>query len=320
MGLKGILFFASIFVMALVSYPILSSNYFGRDSSVIESPLPEFLTKIFPNVLGENIYWKPSNTVIASVQKKPEITAVSAIVYDLSSDKLIYQKNPKKRLPLASLTKVMTAIVALENEPIDKIFTVDKDAAEIGENTMGLSVGERLSLEDLLYGLILHSGNDASETIARGSKFGRNNFIFLMNKKAEDLGLTDTHFTNPSGLEGDGNQYSTVHDLLVVTRYALENPIFQKIVSTVDYEIPYTYEHKYIYLYNETNLLTSYPGVKGVKTGYTDEAGLCLVTYLKHDGHRIIAVLLSAENRRQEMKDLLDYSLRSLGVTPPLHN
>ena len=213
----------------------------------------------------------------------------------------------------------MTAIVALENGKISDELVVSREAAEIGENAMGISEGETYTLEELLYGLILHSGNDAAETIARGSRFGRENFVYLMNKKAEDLGLSDTRFINPSGLEGENNQYSTVYDLLVITRYALENPTFAKIVSTVEYEIPYTQDHKYIYLFNETNLLTSYPGVRGVKTGYTDEAGLCLVTYLNHEGHKIIAILLNAENRRQEMKDLLDYSLKILGIEPPPH-
>ena len=184
---------------------------------------------------------------------------------------------------------------------------------------MGLTEGEILKLEDLLYGLVLLSGNDAAETIAEGSPFGRDNFVYLMNKRAEELGLTDTRFTNPSGLEGDGDQYSTAYDLLVISRYALQNPDFSEIVSTVTHDIPASSEHNAYYLFNETNLLTSYPGVKGVKTGYTNEAGLCLVTYLEYKGHKIIAVLLNAQNRRQEMKDLLDYSLKTLGVEPPPH-
>ncbi len=140
-----------------------------------------------------------------------------------------------------------------------------------------------------------------------------------MNKKAEDLGLTDTHFTNPTGLEGDGKQYSTVNDLLVITRYALQNPAFAEVAAIYEHNMEQTDKHKAYTLYNETNLITSYPGVKGVKTGYTDEAGMCLVTYLEYDGHKIIAVLLNASNRRQEMKDLLDYSLRAVGIKPPPH-
>lgn len=308
-----------IFVLALIGYPILNSGAFDSDNS-IESPLPRFLTRIFPNVPESNTYWKPDNETIRSKGKEPMITATAAISYDLTTNKFLYQKNPKKRLPLASLTKIMTAIVALENTKLDNELTVSREAASVGESSMGLSEGERYALDELLYGLILHSGNDAAETIARESRFGKENFIYLMNKMAEDLGLSDTRFTNPSGLEGDGKQYSTAYDLLVMTRHALENPTFTKVVSTVEYEIPYSSKHKYIYLFNETNLLTSYPGVKGVKTGYTEEAGLCLVTYLEHEGHRIIAVILASQKRREEMKELLDYSLRTLGEKPPPHN
>ena len=141
-----------------------------------------------------------------------------------------------------------------------------------------------------------------------------------MNSKVKALGLFDTNFINPSGLEGDGSQYTTAYDLTVITRYALSNfSLFDTIVSTFDYIIPYSPSHKAFYLENETNLLTSYPGVKGVKTGYTPEAGLCLVTYLDYNGHKIIAVILGSDDRRGEMIELLDYSLETLGITPPQH-
>ena len=213
----------------------------------------------------------------------------------------------------------MTAIVALENLELNKTVTVTKSAAEIGEGSMGLSEGEKLKIEELLYGLILKSGNDAAETLAQTSKFGREDYLHLMNKKAEDLGLSNTRFTNPSGLQGDGEQYGTAKELLVMTRYALKIGEFAKIAATYEYDIPQNKDHKEYILFNETNLLTTYPGVKGVKTGFTDEAGLCLVTYLDYKGHQIIAVLLNSENRRKEMMDLLDYSLKSININPPLH-
>ncbi len=307
-------FFAFLF-LAYSAYLYAKSDY----RTTIESPLPKFLTNAFPGVLGIDL-WRPKIEDIKNADSKtPDLVTTAAISYDLTTDRLLYGKNIKTRLPIASLTKIMTAIVALENDDLNREIKIGKDAASIGENTMGLSEGEILTMEDLLYGLILLSGNDASEAIAQGMPFGRENFVYLMNKKAEDLGLSDTHFTNPSGLEGDGKQYGTVYDLLVVSRYALKNPFFAKIVSSVTHEVPYSDKHKYFYMFNETNLLTSYPGVKGIKTGYTTEAGLCLVTYLDYGGHKIIAVLLNAQNRRQEMKDLLDYSLRSLGVKPPPH-
>ena len=244
-------------VLALIVSFAIYFYYVSNNSSKnlsITSPLPDLLTKSFSNVFGSSNIWKPNmGKVTEPSAKKPEITASGAISYDLASEQLLYQKNAKTKLPMASLAKLMTAIIALENEPINKVFAVNRFAAEIGENTMGLSEGEKLTLGELLYGLILHSGNDAAETIAQGSRFGRGNFIYLMNKKAEDLGLTDTHFTNPTGLEGDGKQYSTAYDLLAITVYALESREFAKIAATINYEIPYSQKHKYLYLTNETN-------------------------------------------------------------------
>lgn len=316
---KILLVLGILFVLALLTVVFILNNKQTNASSII-SPIPRILSTFVPKNVEDKSFWKPNITIVyATGAEKPVLSAASALSYDLSADKLLFSKNINERLPIASLTKIMTGVVGLENNNINKKITVSKYAATIGDNVMGLATGEQLTLEELLYGLILPSGNDAAEAIAEGTELGRENFIFLMNKKAEDLGLSDTRFTNSSGLEGDGNQYSSAYDLLVITKYALENETFRKVVSTVEYEIPQSASHKYFYLYNDTNLLTSYPGVKGVKVGYTDEAGLCLVTYLDYDGHKIIAVLLNSHNRRQEMKDLLDYSLRTLGVTPPPH-
>ncbi len=306
-----------LLVVAILYYRFNLPKDYGMG---IQSPLPEILTKTFPNVFGSaQIQELNLGKVKESSIEKPEITARSALSYDLTSGKLLYERNVKTKIPMASLTKIMTAIITLENYNLDQEIEILRADVEVGENSMGASTGETLKVEDLMYGLMLHSGNDAAEALARASPFGRENFIYLMNKKAEDLGLSDTHFTNPTGLEGDGKQYSTAYDLLVMTKYALENPTFTKVVSTVEYEIPYTSAHKYIYLFNETNLLTSYPGVRGVKTGYTFEAGLCLVTYLQYEGHKIVAVLLNSQSRREEMKELLDYSLKTIGVKPPPH-
>lgn len=290
----------------------------GLGFSKLHSPVPNLLLKSFYNNAYSASIWVPSKDVLG-ISTQPEIQAVSAISYDLDTDQILYEKNSEARLPMASLTKVMTAIVAVENlSPIEPI-AISRNAGTIGENVMGLTEGEEVSLENLLYGLFLMSGNDAAEALAEGSSFGRTGFIFQMNKKAETLGLTNTRFTNPTGLEGDGNQYSTARDLLVMTRYALQNSTIAKTSSTYNHFIPYSQKHKAFDLYNETNLLTTYPGVKGVKTGYTTEAGLCLITYLEYKGHRIIAVILNSPSRREEMIHILDHSLKSLGVKPPDH-
>lgn len=264
--------------------------------------------------------WSPFIEKIQGNEKAiPNYTAKAVLMYDLSTNKTLFEHNATKKMPMASLTKIMTAIIALENrKPDDRYIVRSEDL--VGEDSMGLTEGEILSLEELLYGLMLPSGNDAAEVLASNYPEGRKAFIKAMNNKAKALGVMDTQFSNPSGLQGDGAQYTTASDLLVITKYALDKfPLLSKIVSTYEYTIPATATHKAYHLFNETNLLTTYPGVKGVKTGYTPEAGLCLITLLEYKGHRIIGILLNSENRREEMKQFLDYSLRQVGITPPAH-
>lgn len=309
----------SILILIGVVFGIYSYSETVNSTSILASPIPSVLTKIFAPQTNTD-FWLPaaSQLKIASA-KQPDIQAKSALSYDLTTNTILFDKNSSEKLPIASLTKIMTAIVALENlHPADKL-TVDAHAATIGEDSMGLSLGEKLTVSELMHGLFLNSGNDASEVLAAGSPFGRENFIFQMNKKAEDLGLSNTRFTNPSGLQGDGKQYSTAKDLLVITRFALKMPLVTEVAQLPYYFIPYSKDHKTFELYNETNLLTTYPGVKGLKTGFTDEAGLCLITYLEYKGHKIVAIILNSPSRREEMIQILDYSLKTLGVTPPQH-
>ena len=313
--------FFPIYLFALLLLFILSFKFFfAKQDFFINSPLPNFLT-LFKNgqVSTLNIWTPDLNSRVTGDIKTPEVSARASLIYDLTTSKVLFEKNAKEKLPMASLTKIMTSVIALENQKKDDKYKVTKRDL-VGEDSMGLSEGEILSLKELLYGLMLNSGNDAAETIANNFSGGRTGFIDAMNKKAKALGLTDTNFTNPTGLEGDGKQYTTAYDLLVIARYAILNfPLFNKVVSAYDYKIPQTKTHKAFYLENETNLLTSYPGVLGVKTGYTPEAGLCLATYLDYKGHKIIGILLGSNNRRQEMKNLLDYSLKTLGVEPPIY-
>lgn len=309
-----------LIIVLITSLGVLSYWVFVPDkseASLFESPIPSFLTIPQNSQIKLLDFWIPFLSSSASPDEPPTHTAKSVLIYDLTEKKSLYEHYAKKRLPMASLTKIMTAIIAIENpRPDDRYLVRGSDL--VGEDSMGLLAGEKLTLEELLYGLMLPSGNDAAEVLANNYIYGREKFVEAMNNKAKALGLTDTNFTNPSGLQGDGVQYTTAYDLLVITRYALENfPLLKKIVSTYEHEISATPTHQYYHLYNETNLLTTYPGVKGVKTGYTPEAGMCLVTYLEYKDHKIIAILLNSENRREEMRNFLNYSLTSLGITPP---
>lgn len=313
----------TVYFFTLLLFVVLSSliawliHPFGISaSSPVASPVPDALTRLFNQQVTSLDLWVPSPSANTEAL---DITARSAVSYDLTTNTVLFAKNPQEKLPMASLTKIMTAIVALEHAKLGDSYVVRQQDL-VGEDSMGLDAGEVLKLSDLLYGLVLHSGNDAAETLADNFPGGRETFISAMNEKAQALGLTNTHFTNPTGLEGDGDQYTTASDLLVMSRFALmQFPLFDTVASTFDYTIPATNTHKEYDLENETNLLTSYPGVKGIKTGYTPEAGLCLVTYLDYVGHQILAVVLGSDNRRGEMIDILDYSLKSEGITPPAH-
>lgn len=312
---------AFFFLISFIGLIAIIFLYFYSPRNIqIESPVPDFLSKKVNSQVSTLDLWLPFfANFFPDSNENPQISAKSALVYDLTNEELVYEKNPDEELPMASLTKIMTAIVAIENKREDDRYIVYPENL-VGENVMGLSSGEVMSLEDLLYGVFMYSANDAAEVLAKNT-LGRDNFIKAMNDKAKSLGLKNTNFTNPTGLEGDGNQFTTAYDLLVISRHAVTNfPEIIKASSTARYYIPETADHFAYDMYNQTNLITSYPGVKGLKDGYTPEAGLCLVTYLDYEGHKLIGIILGSGNRRQEMKDLLDFSLKTQGVTPPPHS
>jgi len=256
--------------------------------------------------------WEPGKIVEVAAEEQPEISAESGLVVDINSGNIVFEKNSKAKMNIASLVKIMTAVVALEHKRLDEKIIVSERAAGIGENTMGITEGEVYTLEELLYGLMLNSGNDSAYAIAEGVAGNVNDFVNWMNIKAGELNLSDTEFFDPSGLDDSTN--STAADLVKLSRYAMQNEDFKKIVGTVDMELPYSEMHKYLYLENQTNLLTTYPGVGGIKTGYTEEAGYCLVTYAKNEDVELIGVVLNAVNRKFDMLNMLDYAFGTYGI------
>uniref|UniRef100_A0A7C4XME3 D-alanyl-D-alanine carboxypeptidase n=1 Tax=candidate division WWE3 bacterium TaxID=2053526 RepID=A0A7C4XME3_UNCKA len=254
--------------------------------------------------------WFPTSELGTYTQ--PTISGRAGFLVDINTGTILYSKEAAKKLPIASLTKIMTAVIALEHKSLDERVYITYEAAEVGENTMNLDYGEIYTLEELMYGLILNSANDAAYAIAINVAGNTNRFVEWMNFKATELGLTDTVFTDPSGLD-DGN-VSTVADLVKLTRYAMKNPEFRKIVSTVNYTIEGNTDHKYNQLENQTNLLTTYPGVAGVKTGLTEAAGLCLVTYANNNGNEVIGAVLRSVDRKWDMVLMLDHGFETLGV------
>ena len=304
-----------LFAVILLVTVFLGGFFFLKKEELsLVSPIPKvFGISKSPAI---NKWFPKSEPFSKDTSDKLSLSAKSAILVDYDSSKIIYAENIEEKLPIASIVKIMTALVAFENENLDQTFVVSEKAAGVGENSMGLTSGEKLTLEELLYGLMLVSGNDAAITIAEGVAGSEDKFVALMNEKVKALGLKNTRFVNASGLDDDNLvQYSTAYDLATIVHYVWENyPQFRQITSTFNKYIEVSENHKAFDLYNDTNLLTTYPGVKGIKPGFTWEAGLCLVTYAENDGKKLLAVILGSDDRRGEMRELLDFGFNSFGI------
>ncbi len=232
--------------------------------------------------------------------KALDVSAHSAILLDGTTGQVLYEKNPDKRSLIASTTKIMTAIVTLEHAVLDDVVEIPQDAVGIEGSSMYLKAGERLTVEDLLHGLMLSSGNDAAVALALHVAGSVEDFAVLMNQKAGELGLSNTHFANPNGLDSDGN-YGCARDLGTLAAYGLKNPDFLRIVSTKSYQCE---GH---YLNNHNKLLWQYDGAIGVKTGFTKKAGRLLVGGAQRNGRTLISVTVNAPNDWQDHKNMLDY-------------
>lgn len=233
------------------------------------------------------------------------VTAEGVIIIDLQSGVTLYEKNAKNRFPPASTTKIVTALVALDDYKLDDILEV-KPPLITQERLMGLVPGEKLTVENLLYGALVHSANDAPYVLAQNFQGGVDVFVEKMNAKVAELGLKDTHFTNPIGFE-DPDHYTTASDLAKLSRVALANNIIKKIIGTKEIvvsDVNFTRFHK---LDNVNELLGKIPGVYGVKTGWTEVAREVLSTTIIRDGHEVLIVLLRSEDRFGETEQLINW-------------
>lgn len=250
---------------------------------------------------------------------KDDLPVMSFGVMDIDSRELLYGKNIAHRLPIASLAKVMTSLVALESAPLDLVTTVSIAAEKKGEATMGLTAGEKVTVEELLYGAMLPSGNDAAETLSEAvgkqalgigqevtdGGVARRKFMDFMNEKSQTLGMYDTYFFNPTGLDEDTKEkssFSSVLDLLALTNYALRNRTFAQIANTRFIQFPYKDGyHKAFYLENILTLSQVFEGIKGVKPGNSIFAKETLISYIGRDGKRLIAVILGSDHTRDDV-------------------
>lgn len=254
---------------------------------------------------------------IEAVSKNTEelkLNSKIGLIFDRNSKTILYEKNGLKQVPMASTTKIMTAIVVLENANLDDIVTISKKAAGTGGSRLGLKTNDKITVHDLLYGLMLKSGNDAAVALAEHVGGGIDGFAELMNKKASEMGLVNSHFVTPHGLDQE-KHYTTAYELACMADYALNIPKFREIVGSKKYNI--TINARSSLIGNTNELLGNLYGVYGVKTGFTNGAGRCLVTACKRDDIDIITVVLSANTKKERTLDsvkLIEYTNKNYDV------
>lgn len=245
----------------------------------------------------------------------PILTAGSALVLDPISSVILYEKNTDQRFSPASTTKIMTALVALDNYDLDQILTVK--TVERNGRVMGLKEGERITVENLLYGLLVHSANDAALTLAENYPGGREMFIDTMNRMAKKLDMKNTHFENEIGFEQDNHCISSI-DIARLAIYALNNPFFLQVVETKRILVRDVENKKSHQLENVNTLLGKIPGLYGVKTGWTENAGECLVAVTEREEHKIVTVVLKSEDRFRETESLINWAFANhRWIIPP---
>lgn len=311
---KTLYFFVLILVVFLFGVLLFLRDY--KPQSLISPILKNYKLKMAVNA------WYPKESP-DHFSDAPQILAEAAFFIETESGQVLYEKNSQNKLPIASLTKIMTAIVALELKDFDDTFLVSSRAAGMEPDKMFLKPGEKLALEELLAGMLLVSANDAAEVLAEEVTESRDAFLQLMNEKALQLGMKDTKFINPSGLQEDPpdgraggvEQFSTAYDVAVMSRYLIKKwPKLLDISSQPHIFIEETTTHQSYDLFSGINLLTTYPGVVGLKTGFTPEAGFTLVSVAQREGNEVLGVLLNSPARRDDAKALLDYSFKRLGI------
>lgn len=240
-----------------------------------------------------------------------DVNAAAAILIDANSGHVIYELNAHESLAPASTTKILTALVTLEEvEDLSKTVTLPANFLNVGESGVYLEPGETQTIEDLLYALMLRSANDAGQALGIGVAGSEEAFVELMNSRTQELGLKDSHWANPHGLDAE-DHYTSAHDLAMITKQAMTIPKFNELIVTESWTMPWESNDYDRTLYNHNQLLDLYEGADGVKTGYTSKSGSCLVGSATRDGLRLIGVVLNCDEHYEEMCKLLDYGFAS---------
>ena len=241
-------------------------------------------------------------------------SAKASILINADTGEVIYSQNQNEKLPMASTTKIMTALLLCEEGNMEKGITVTPQMVKVEGTSMGLLGGDKVTYKALLYGMLLASGNDAANVTAYALGGTIDGFVNMMNQRAKELGLNNTHFETPSGLDGD-EHYTTAEDLANLARVCMDNPLFKEAASTKAITLEYGNPPYRRTLTNHNKLLKIFEGAAGVKTGFTKKAGRCLVSCAQRDGKRVIAVTLKDPNDWEDHINLLNYGLEKVKTT-----
>lgn len=272
---------------------------------------------IFALILLMSLLILPAS-IAAGASAPVESSAQCVAVIECSTGRFLYGKNENRKRPMASTTKICTAITVLENcDDIEKVVTVPDKAVGVEGSSIYLQRGEKVKIADLLYGLMLQSGNDCAEALAITVGGSIENFAELMNETARKAGAFDSNFTNPHGLHDD-NHYTTAANLAEITAYAFRNPKFAEIVSTKKHTMPWEGRNYPRVIVNKNKILSTYEGGDGVKTGFTKKAGRCLVSSATRNGMRVIAVVLDCGPMFEECASLMDKAFSEYTMTDVL--
>ncbi len=261
------------------------------------------LISIFSIIMSNIIYFNNIKNYVYAENS-------SEIVMEVNTNRVLYESDAYSKRYMASTTKILTAIVIIENCNINDIVKVTKESVGIEGSSIYLKEGEELTVKDLLYGLMLRSGNDCAETLALYCSGSIENFTILMNETAKKIGAKNSNFINPHGLHDD-NHYTTAYDLALISCYAIKNPIFKEIVSTKFVKIHDTVSNSYRYLKNKNKLLDQLEGCTGIKTGYTKKAGRCLVSSCYRNNMEVVCVVLNCGPMFERSKDLIEETFSS---------
>ena len=247
------------------------------------------------------------NIISTNALENDDISAKSAVVICADTNEVVFEKNAYNKLPMASTTKIMTSILALEYGANDFMYTITEDMISVEGSSIGLLPNDKISLKTLVKGMLLESGNDAANSVAHIVGGNIEDFVALMNYKAQELGMNSTSFETPSGLDGD-NHYSTAFDMALLGSFAIKNPEFRQICSSESQVVYYGNEPYRRVFSNNNKLLKLYDGAIGIKTGFTKKSGRCLVSAVEKDGKTLVAVTLNAPDDWNDHIKMYDYS------------